>query len=42
MYDAIIENKLDVNNPTFMFEENVSSYAEYTSWKKLINKIISI
>ena len=42
MYDAIIEDKLDINNPSFMFEKNVNSYDGYTSWKKLIKIIISI
>jgi len=42
MYDAIIENHLDISNPAFMFEENVNSYDGYTSWKKLIKIITSI
>jgi hypothetical protein len=42
MYDAIIENSLDISDPEFMFEENVNSYDGYMSWKKLIKIIISI
>ena len=42
MYDAIIENKLGVSDPSFMFEKNVNSYDGYTSWKKLIKIITSI
>jgi hypothetical protein len=42
MYDAIIENSLDISDPAFMFEENVNSYDGYMSWKKLIKIIISI
>lgn len=42
MHDAIIDNSLDVNNPMFMFERDVNSYDEYTSWRKLIKIIISI
>jgi hypothetical protein len=42
MYDAIIEDKLDVSDPSFMFEKNVNSYDGYMSWKKLMKIITSI
>ena len=44
MYDAIISNhmRIDLENPEYMFEYNVSYFKHYKGWNNLINKIISI
>lgn len=44
MYDAIINsgNKIDTNNPNFMFEIGCKNFGDYKKWNHLFKQIISI